>query len=109
MSKTIANPDVHLALRRMEMQQQLHRALDLLDGDEVFPDTDPVADDERQVAALSDADLLLKTYELVEYVPDQLASRFYNCLAECFARFTPELEWAEWERKRFEEYGEGSD
>ena len=103
MSRTIANPEVHLALRRVEMQQRLHRALDLLDGEQGFPETDPVADDEAQVAAQSDAALLRKTYELIECVPDPLANRFYNCLAECFARFAPELEWAEWERGRSED------
>ena len=95
MTRTIAKSDVLVALRRVEMQQRLHRAFALLGGDQGIPDADPVADNEVQVAALSDAELLRKMYELVQYVPDPLADRFYNCLNECLARFAPELDWAQ--------------
>jgi hypothetical protein len=106
---TITEHDATLALRRMEMQERLHRALDILAGDEGFPDEDPVADDVAKVAALSDLDLLRCTYGLMDYVPGELADRIYRLLDEVFERFCPDVAWADHERSRFEEYGEGSE
>jgi hypothetical protein len=78
----------------MEMQERLHRALDILAGDEGSEPIDLVLTDEAKRFALSDCEVLEHAHGLVDdYVDnDELADAFYFVLDEIGERFAPDVE-----------------
>jgi hypothetical protein len=75
-------------------------------------DTPSIPDQEEELIALDDVELVRRAYDLVwEHLADDFEAhdRLFWLLQECFERFAPEVAWAEHVQGVQESYGDDRD